>query len=123
MSSRNTNRLGLVIRQAPYAQPAPRSQLDMALAAASLEMPLDIFFLGDGVWQLAANRDPAAADLPAGLKGWAAVPDLTDSRFYVHQASHDRFTQLGGKTIVPVTALSGPAIAERWRACSRVMSL
>ncbi len=115
--------LGFVVRHAPYARHSPRSQLDVVLAAATLELPLEVFFLGEGIWQLAAGHDPGAAALPVGLKGWGAVSGLTEARIIAEQGALARLIGLGAEPIVPVVALDGRSMADKWRHCGQVMSL
>ena len=115
--------LGLIVRQAPYAQRCPRAQLDVALAAAVLELPLEVYFLGDSVWQLAAERDTSMAKLPGGLKGWAALPGMTSIRFFAAEGQCLRMRQQGAEPIVTVEELNSDSMARRWRACVQVMAL
>lgn len=121
MSANHSQPIGLIVRQAPYAQRDPRSQLDVALAAAAIELPLEIFLLGDGIWQLAANRDAGPAQLPSGLKGWAAIGEMTAIRFFAEPEHCDRLQALG--TVVPLEALDLPGMSRRWQDCLRVMAL
>lgn len=123
MSRDGRQALGFIVRQAPYAQRSPRAQLDFALAAASLEIPLEIYFLGPAVWQLAARRDPQAAGLPGGLKGWAAVAELTPARFFAQAEAFDELAQARTGWLVEVEALEIASMARRWRNCRQVMSL
>ena len=74
--------LGLLVCSAPWAERSGREALDLALAAAVLDRPLSLFFIGDGLWQLLHERDPTAAMLPPGQKAWASLLDLTTAAFY-----------------------------------------
>lgn len=111
------------MRQAPYEQRSPRAQLDVALAAAALEIPLEVYFLGDGVWQLAAERSTRSADLPRGLKGWAALDQMTQVIFFAEVGRFRNMQEMGVETVVPLKALDNEAMAHRWRACRQVMAL
>lgn len=117
------NRLALVVRQTPYAQRSAREQLDVALAAAVLEIPLELYFLGESGWQLASGRDPSAARLPAGLKGWASLSGMTEVRFFVDQAFAERLQENAVETAVPLEPLAVDQMSRRWRKCARVLSL
>lgn len=123
MSEGGRQPLAFIVRQAPYAQRSPRAQLDVALAAASLEIPLEIYFLGAGVWQLAVRRDPEVAGLPRGLKGWAAVADMTPVRFFAEAGACARLVKAKADWLVNVEPLDLVSMASRWRACERVMAL
>lgn len=115
--------LGLVVRSAPFARRSARDDLDVALAAATLEVPLEIFFVGSGVMQLAADRDVLAALLPHGLGGWAALGDLTEIRYFAEPGVWRRIEALGIDTTVRAEPLEARAMAERWRQCARMLVL
>lgn len=114
-------KLGLVVRAAPFTSRSARDDLDVALAAATLEIPLEVFFLGYGVWQTAAERSVQAALLPGGLAGWAALADLTEARYFAEAGLCWRMREAGVDTTVQVEPLDGVEMAERWRSCSRVL--
>jgi sulfur relay (sulfurtransferase) DsrF/TusC family protein len=116
-------RLGLIIRGAPYGKRTPRSDVDLALAAAALDFRLDLFFLGESVLQLLADRAPEDSRLPAGYRAWASLPELAEARFYVEE---DRFEACAGKGLtlaLPVTPLSAGQMPDIWRRCQQVLVL
>lgn len=113
----------MIVRQPPYRQRSARAQLDVVLAAAVLEYPLELYFLGEGIWQLAVERESEAAALPRGLKGWAALPGMTSVRFFADEGACGRLREWGIGTAVPAECLALTAMAERWAACSQVMAL
>lgn len=115
--------LALVVRKAPYAQRSARTQLDVVLAAATLELPMEVYFLGEGVWQLAAEREPGAAGLPRGLKGWAAIDQMTRVAYFAEAGALQVMRDHNVDTVVAVEGLDQSAIADRWLACRQVMSL
>lgn len=115
--------LGLVVRAAPFARRSAREDLDVALAAATLEIPLEVFFLGSGAWQLAAGRCAGAAFLPQGLAGWAALGELTEARYFAETGVCRRMQELGVESVVSLESLDGNEMAQRWLSCARVMVL
>lgn len=115
--------LALIVRQPPYAQRSARAQLDGALAAAALELPLELYFLGEGIWQLAAGRETESALLPRGLKGWAALEEMTKVRYFAEPTACRRLRELDAQTAVPVEVLEPGDMARRWRSCGKVMAL
>ena len=119
----NLQPLALIVRQAPYSQRSARTQLDVALAAATLELPLEVFFLGVSVWQIATERETAAAGFAGGLKGWGAVSQMTSVAFFAEASQLQVLLQQGVETVVAVEGLDGPELAMRWQACGKVMSL
>lgn len=113
----------MIVRQAPYQQRSARTQLDVALAAATLELPLELFFLGNSVWQLAAERNIQAAGLPRGLKGWGALAQMTEVTFFADQAQLQLMRDAGVETTVGIEAMNPGNMTRRWRGCKRVLTL
>lgn len=71
-------RVLVVVSQPPLAVAMPRERMDLALAAAAMDHPLQVLFIGDGVLHCRAPRS-AGDGGPAGLaKSWGAVAALTD---------------------------------------------
>ena len=61
----------IITRQAPWAGPAAREALDIALAGGAFDLPLGLLFLDDGVFQLVAGQQPGTVqqkDLGANLQ-------------------------------------------------------
>jgi sulfur relay (sulfurtransferase) DsrF/TusC family protein len=115
--------LAMVVLQPPYGERSARAQLDVALAAAVLELPLEIYFLGRGIWQLAKSRETKQALLPGGLKGWAALPGLTSVRFFAPPDALQQLGESGIETSVPVEEIDGIGMNRRWLNCSQVLAL
>lgn len=106
-------RLALVVRSAPWAERSGREALDLALAAVTMDVQLELFFIGDGALQLLAGKQSEAAGLPPGLKAWASLSMLGEARFFMAADSHARLTAKGLELLVPVQALEAPAMAAR----------
>ena len=113
--------LGLVVRAVPYRQRSARTQLDVALAAGVLELELEIYFVHASIYQLVEGKDPSAAQLPPGMRGWNALVNMTDVRFY---AEIDWLNEISPSRLsVPVTGLVLPEMRKRWGGCQRVLGL
>lgn len=108
-------RLALIVRGRPYARRAPRADLDLALAAAALDFGLDVYFVGEAILQLAAERDGAAAGLGPGYRAWAALPDLADVRMYGERNWVERCARTGIELLVPVEGLDTGQMRAGWR--------
>lgn len=91
-------RLGLLVRSAPWGGRSGRDQLDLAMAAAALGIEIDLFFLGDGVLHLIEERQPERAGLPPAIQGWRALSELTKVRAWAQAqwlpAGSERLAQL-----------------------------
>lgn len=116
-------RLALLVRNHAYRRRASRAELDTALAAAALDLRVEVYFLGRSLLQLAARRDPAPALLPAGCRGWSALPDLAEVEIFAERGWLQRCSDEGIDLLLPVQALGPTEMAERWRACDRALLL
>lgn len=114
-------RLALIVRSHPWRNRAARADLDIALAAAAMDFGLEVYFLGSALMQLARERNPSAAMLPAGYRAWAALPDLAEAAVYVEREWFERLDGTGIQWILPVQTLSAEAMSLRWRCCNHVL--
>ena len=113
----------MLVRDRPFRRRAARADLDTALAAAALDFDLELYFLGAAVLQLAEGREPSAALLPPGHRGWSALPELAEVRAYAHADWLQRCAEEGIALVLPVKELDPAAMAERWRVCDRALLL
>lgn len=121
-----TFRLGLVIRSTPYQQRSPRSQLDVALLAGTLDFDLQLFFTGSSVMQLVPRGSTVAAGLPPAYRAWGSLPDLFESAalsVYAEPAWLEKLRQLKLEPCLRPEPLSLPHMRAEWAACDRVMVL
>ena len=123
MPARHSSSLALIVRGAPYERRVARSDLDIALAAAALDITISVYFQGCSVMQLAAKRNVSEALLPAGYRAWAALPDLSGARIYAEQNWLDLCRTAGLDLVLPVTAMSEPDMKRYWRNCDHVLVL
>jgi len=114
---------GLLMRSEAYAHRSARADVDIALAAAALDMGVEVYFLDDAVTQLAAGRDPGPALLPPGYRSWAGLPELGDARLFAEQGWLERCEQIGLRLSMDVEALDRDALLARWRQCSHTLVL
>ena len=120
---RSGPRLALLVRDRPYRRRAARASLDTALAAAALDFRLEVYFLGQAVLQLLAERDPAPALLPAGYRGWAALPELTELRVFAERRWLQRCARDGLDLLLEPEPLGAADMARRWRDCPQALLL
>ena len=105
----------------PYQQRSARSQLDVALIAAALERPLQLHFLGEAAMQLIRQRDLKSANLPAGYKAWASLPEMSHIETYIEKPWSDRLA--GVELMLNPRALSIKQMREQWETCEKVLVL
>ncbi len=126
MSRQKPFTLGLLIRSTPYAQRSPRTQLDVALLAATLDFELRLFFNGASVMQLVPRRSAAAAQLPPAYRAWGSLPDLleaADLKAYAEPAWLERLQLRQLHPCLPLRASTFAEMRHEWEACDRVMVL
>lgn len=88
-------RLALVVRSAPWAERSGREALDLALSALTMDIPVKVFFIGDGLLQLVADRDPSGAGLPPGQKAWAGLEAMGDIDFFADAGALETLSEAG----------------------------
>jgi len=113
--------LALVVKSQPYEHRAARADLDLALAAAAMDFELEIYFLGNAVLHLAADRETSGALLPAGYRAWAALPELTGTGVFAELAWLEYCRAGGLELVMPVEGLPPDILKTRWRQCRHVM--
>jgi len=114
-------RLGLVVRRAPWQGRSGRDALDLALAAATLDLSLELFFIGDGVLQLVAGGEPGGAALPPGMKAWASLGHLAPTRFWAARDRLDALASLGVSWVLEPRPLAADAMPARQAVCDRLL--
>lgn len=122
--------LGLIVRSQVYEQRSARTQLDVALLAATLDFHLNLYFVGAAVLQLVpgaqAKSDTASALLPAGYRAWASLPDLfeyAEFHAFAEPAWLDRLQTLGMQSCLPLQARASREMRQAWVACDRLLVL
>jgi len=123
MPAESTTRIGLLVRRAPYAHRIARAEADLALAAGALDFEVRVYFLGASALQLAARRSPETAQLPAGYRAWAGLPELADARFFVEMGWWTFCRSAGIELVVPVEPLEPGDMKRSWRSCRHVVAL
>jgi len=130
MSVRKPFHLGLVVRSPVYEQRSPRTQLDVALLAATLDFRLSLYFVDAAVLQLVQGTEPkpdtASALLPGGYRAWASLPDLfeqTELNAFAEPECLERLRRLGMQTCLPLQAGTAAEMRLDWAACDKVLVL
>ncbi|WP_068830742.1 sulfurtransferase complex subunit TusC [Pseudomonas sp. BMS12] len=100
----------IISRQAPWAGPAAREALDIALAGGAYDLPLGLLFLDDGVFQLATGQQSSALqqkDLTANLQ---ALPLFGIESLYVCTRSLSERGLANAQLGLPVERLDDSAV-------------
>lgn len=113
----------IISRQAPWAGPAAREALDIALAGGAFDLPISMLFLDDGVFQLAPDQRPATLeqkDLQANLQ---ALPLFGVEALYASQRSlTERGLALATLTL-PAQALDDSALRDLLQTHDQVITI
>ena len=72
----------IVLRHSPYGSSLAGTSLDVALASAAFEQPVDLLFLGDGVLQLQPGQDSEEPGVRNKGKLLASLPLYGIERVY-----------------------------------------
>ncbi len=123
MSAVADRALALLVRSHPYRRRAAREDIDLALAAAALDRPLEVYFLGAALMQLAAGREVESAQLPPGYRAWASLPELGQVRFFAEREWLKRCERNGVDLLLPVQSLGADEMRAAWRRCQHLLTL
>ena len=120
MAGAETARLALVVRSDPLADRSARAQLDVALAAAAMDVPLEVYFVGAGARHLLPASSAAGAGLPSAQRAWPALAGLTAVSAWAEPGIAEDATPHGDWGVRPLALAD---MAERWSACRWVLVL
>jgi len=115
--------LALVVRGHPYQRRAAREDLDLALAAAALGRPLEVYFLGVALLQLATLREVEVAQLPPGYRAWSSLPELGEVQCFGEREWLKRCERNGLGLMLPVQSLGADEMRAAWRRCQHLLTL
>ena len=115
--------LGLIVRSVSYQKRSARSELDIALVVAALEIPVRLYFLGSSVLQLVEKRTLSDAQLPAGYRAWASLPELTDVAVFAEPQWQKKLQENQLDTVLETCPMTLPLMRSDWQACSRTIIL
>jgi len=113
-------RLALIVCSAPWQERSGREALDLAMSALAMDVSVRLFFIGDGLLQLVAVRQPGAAGLPPGQKAWASLAALGEVAYYAHTEAVDGLLRAGLELVVPLEMLDVGAMPS-YQADHRVL--
>ena len=114
--------LGLVISRAPWEGRSGRDSLDIALAAATLDWSVDIYFCAGGLRQLLAAQSGVDAGLPGSPKAWKMLPELSAVRFIADPCEMKFWQEQGAEFVVPLLPLSKSVWGIEQSGCHRLLS-
>ncbi|WP_447749650.1 sulfurtransferase complex subunit TusC [Pseudomonas nicosulfuronedens] len=113
----------IISRQAPWAGPAAREALDIALAGGAFDLPISMLFLDDGVFQLAPNQRPATLeqkDLQANLQ---ALPLFGVEALYTSRRSLSERALNSASLALSVQALDDAELRDLLQTHDQVITI
>ena len=119
--SRQLPGFALVVRAHPYQRRSARAELDIALAALTMDFRVEIYFVGASILQLLAERNAGPAALPAAYRAWASLPDLGECGMFAEQSWVDRLATADVELVIPVQGLNPDDWQLAWRRCDYSM--
>ena len=114
--------LAIVFTQAPHGNASGREALDLALLSASYDIPTELYFVGDGVYQLLANQQPQSIDSRDYISTFKALPMYDVEQIWV---SEPDLTARGLHTddlLMPVALGTTEQLATRLNAIEQVLT-
>lgn len=113
----------IISRQAPWAGPAAREALDIALAGGAFDLPISMLFLDDGVFQLAPDQRPSRVeqkDLQANLQ---ALPLFGVEALYTSSRSLAERGLDDASLTLPARALNDVALRNLLQTHEQVITI
>ncbi|WLI77916.1 sulfurtransferase complex subunit TusC [Kosakonia sp. H02] len=107
-------RIAFVFNSAPHGSSSGREGLDALLATSAFSDDIGVFFVGDGVFQLLANQQPAAILARDYIATFKVLPLYDIDQYWLCAASL-RERGLGAETafVLPAQPLEPQALREQ----------
>lgn len=75
--------IAIINTHAPFSSAVGKESLDAALIFGSYELPVSLFFMADGVFQVIGDQKPSAIDIKDYLKTFSALAFYDIENIYV----------------------------------------
>ena len=111
----------MVVRQSPYGSSLARASLDTALAAAALEQPVSLLFMGDGVLQLIPGQQSEAIGVKNIGRLLASLPLYDIESVYIDAGAAARYQLDTSNLVLPVRPVDPAAIRVLINHCDHVI--
>lgn len=114
-------RIAMLMRKSPYGSVYPAEGFRAMMGIAVFEMDVCVLFLDDGVYALVKGQDPSGLDMKPLGDGFATLPDVGISEFYVHDESLVERGLSPDDLAVGAKVVSAARIAEILAGCTAVL--
>jgi tRNA 2-thiouridine synthesizing protein C len=102
----------VVLRKTPYGSSLSRSALDVALATAAFDQPVNLLFIGDGVLQLLSTQNSTGIERKNIAKILASLPLYDIETLFVDAGALTRYQIDVSDLSLPITLLDDKGIRE-----------
>lgn len=113
--------LTVINTQTPHSSDSARNALDMIMMAVSLDQPVQVIFMHDGVWQL-INQQTQAIDRKNALVKYRILADVfeMDALYVCKQSLQDRQLQPDMLNI-SATAVDADTLQQKLAASNQIV--
>lgn len=119
MKQRKT--LLVIVRQPPYGSSLARASLDTALAAAALELPVSLLFMGDGVLQLLPDQHSESIGVKNIGRLLGSLPLYDIESVYIDAGAAARFQIETSDLVLPAKPMDPAAMRGLINDCDHVI--
>lgn len=116
-----SGKVAMLMRKAPYGSVYPAEGFRAMMGVAVFELSLCVVFLDDGVFSLLKGQDPSALDMKPLGEGFASLPDVGITEFYVHDQSLAERGLRAEDLVLQAKVVSGAEIDGILAGCSAVL--
>lgn len=102
----------VILRKTPYGSSLSRSALDVALATAAFDQPINLLFMGAGVLQLLPTQDSTCIAKKNIAKVLASLPLYDIESLFVDASALTRYQIDASELSLPITLLDDVGIHE-----------
>ena len=114
-------RVGMFMRRPPYGTVYPAEGFRAMMGIAVFEMDLCVMFVDDGVYALVKGQCPEDIDMKSLAVGFASLPDVGITEFYVHEDSLSERGLTAEDLVMDVDVVSSEKLHEIMDGCTAVL--
>lgn len=121
MATNVRKRALVVTRHSPYGGTLAKSALDLTLAAAAFEQPVDLLFMGDGVLQLLPAQEGKARGSKDMARQLASLPLYDIDHVYADAEAAAQYGIELGAAPLAIQPLEPGAMRSLMQACDLLL--
>ena len=114
-------KIGMLMRKSPYGTVYPAEGFRAMMGIAVFEMDICVVFADDGVYALVKGQCPEDIDMKSLGVGFASLPDVGISEFYVHEESLKERGLTADDLVMDVECIGSEQMHEILDGCSAIL--